>query len=125
MHKITLLPGDGIGSEVAEAAQIVIEASGVKISWDIQQVEQKALDVFGDTLPVHGSAPEIVGKNIANPAALMLSGALMLRHIKETAAGDRLESAVLNVIREANVRTADLGGNAGTLEFAEAVAAKL
>ena len=75
--------------------------------------------------PVHGSAPEIAGKNIANPAALILSGALMLRHINETAAGDRLESAVLNVIREANVRTADLGGNAGTLEFAEAVSANL
>lgn len=75
--------------------------------------------------PVHGSAPEIAGKNIANPAALMLSGALMLRHINETAAGDRLESAVINVIREGKVRTADLGGNSGTLEFAEAVSAKL
>jgi len=75
--------------------------------------------------PVHGSAPEIAGKNIANPAALMLSGVLMLRHINETAAGDRLERAVLDVIREGNVRTADLGGNAGTLEFAEAVSAKL
>jgi isocitrate dehydrogenase (NAD+) len=75
--------------------------------------------------PVHGSAPEIAGKNIANPAALILSGALMLRHINETAAGDRLENAVINVIREGNVRTADLGGNAGTLEFADAVAAKL
>ena len=75
--------------------------------------------------PVHGSAPEIAGKNIANPAALMLSGVLMLRHINETAAGDRLERAVLDVIREGNVRTVDLGGNAGTLEFAEAVSAKL
>ena len=52
MHKITLLPGDGIGPEVAVAAQLVIEATGVKISWDIQQVGQKALDAFGDTLPV-------------------------------------------------------------------------
>jgi isocitrate/isopropylmalate dehydrogenase len=55
----------------------------------------------------------------------MLSGALMLRHINETAAGDRLENAVINVIREGNVRTADLGGKAGTLEFADAVSAKL
>ena len=52
MRKITLLPGDGIGPEVAEAAQTVIEATGVKISWDIQQVGQKALDEFGDTLPM-------------------------------------------------------------------------
>jgi isocitrate dehydrogenase (NAD+) len=331
MHKITLLPGDGIGPEVAEAAKIVIEATGVKVSWDIQQVGQKALDAFGDTLPVqviesikknrvalkapvttpvgsgfrsvnvalrkeldlyanfrpcrtfpgiesryenidliivrentedlyagiermidedtgesvkiitrkgserivrfaceyalahgrkkvtavhkanimkctdglflevarsvakdypslvfddklvdalcmdlvmipesydvlvlpnlygdivsdlcsglvgglgvspganigikcaifepvHGSAPEIAGKNIANPAALILSGALMLRHIGETAAGDRLENAVIYVIKEGKVKTADLGGNAGTLEFADAVAAKL
>ena len=75
--------------------------------------------------PVHGSAPEIAGKNIANPSALMLSGALMLRHINESAAGDRLERAVLDVIREGNIRTADLGGNAGTFQFAEAVSAKL
>ena len=55
----------------------------------------------------------------------MLSGVLMLRHINETDAGDRLESAVLEVIREGTVRIDDLGGNAGTLEFAEAVSSKL
>jgi len=75
--------------------------------------------------PVHGSAPGMAGKNIANPTATILSGVLMLRHIAETDAGDRLESAVLDVIREGNVRTADLGGSAGTFEFAEAVSSKL
>ena len=55
----------------------------------------------------------------------MLLGVFMLRHINETDAGDRLESAVLDVVREGTVRAADLGGNAGTLQFAEAVASKL
>ncbi len=75
--------------------------------------------------PVHGSAPEIAGKNIANPAATILSGALMLKHIMETDAGDRLEKAVINVIKDGVVRTGDLGGNAGTLEFAEEVSSRI
>ena len=72
--------------------------------------------------PVHGSAPKYAGQNKANPTALMLSGALMLRHLGETDAADRVERAVREVIAEGRTVTYDLGGSAGTREFGEAVA---
>ena len=75
--------------------------------------------------PVHGSAPKYAGQNRANPTALILSGALMLRHLGETDAADALESATRDVIADGTTVTYDLGGTAGTSEFAEAVAARL
>ena len=75
--------------------------------------------------PVHGSAPELAGQNRANPAAAMRSAALMLEYLGEAAAGARLEQAVLKVLREGRVRTADLGGSAGTDMFADAVVSEL
>ncbi len=75
--------------------------------------------------PVHGSAPKYAGQNKANPTALILSGALMLRHLGETAAADAVETAVRAVIAEGRTVTYDLGGTAGTREFGEAVAARL
>jgi isocitrate dehydrogenase (NAD+) len=75
--------------------------------------------------PVHGSAPKYAGQNKANPTALMLSGALMLRHLDETAAADRVEEAVRGVIAEGERVTYDLGGTAGTREFGEAVAQRV
>jgi isocitrate dehydrogenase (NAD+) len=75
--------------------------------------------------PVHGSAPKYAGQNRANPTALILSGALMLRHLGETDAADAVESATRDVIAEGTTVTYDLGGTAGTSEFAEAVAARL
>jgi isocitrate dehydrogenase (NAD+) len=75
--------------------------------------------------PVHGSAPKYAGQNKANPTALMLSGALMLRHLGETDAADRVEAAVRDVIAEGRTVTYDLGGSAGTREFGEAVASRV
>jgi isocitrate dehydrogenase (NAD+) len=75
--------------------------------------------------PVHGSAPKYAGQNKANPTALMLSGALMLRHLGETDAADRVETAVRSVIAEGKTTTYDLGGNAGTREFAAEVVARV
>jgi isocitrate dehydrogenase (NAD+) len=75
--------------------------------------------------PVHGSAPKYAGQNRANPTALILSGALMLRHLGETEAADTVESATREVIAEGTTVTHDLGGTAGTREFAEAVAARV
>jgi isocitrate dehydrogenase (NAD+) len=72
--------------------------------------------------PVHGSAPKYAGQNKANPTALLLSAALMLRHLGETEAADRVESAVRGVIAEGRTVTYDLGGSAGTREFGAAVA---
>ncbi len=75
--------------------------------------------------PVHGSAPKYAGQNKANPTALMLSGALMLRHLGETDAAVTVEGAVRAVIAEGTTVTYDLGGSAGTREFGEAVAARV
>ena len=74
---------------------------------------------------VHGSAPDIAGKNLANPTALLLSALLMLRHIGEGAMADRIMTALGAVLSEGKIRTRDLGGSAGTREFADAICARL
>jgi isocitrate dehydrogenase (NAD+) len=75
--------------------------------------------------PVHGSAPKYAGQNRANPTALILSGALMLRHLGEPAAATRVEDALREVIAEGRATTYDLGGSAGTSQFADAIVARL
>jgi isocitrate dehydrogenase (NAD+) len=74
---------------------------------------------------VHGSAPDIAGKNVANPTALLLSALLMLRHIGEDVIADRIMKAVGDVLREGRIRTRDLGGTASTTEYAEAICRQL
>jgi isocitrate dehydrogenase (NAD+) len=74
---------------------------------------------------VHGSAPDIAGRGIANPTALLQSGILMLRYIDEREAADRIQNALFEVLREGKVRTRDIGGTASTAEFADAIIAKL
>jgi len=74
---------------------------------------------------VHGSAPDIAGKNLANPTALLLSAVLMLRHIDEGVAADRIMQALSRVLTGAQVRTHDLGGTASTTEFGDAIANSL
>jgi len=69
---------------------------------------------------VHGSAPDIAGRHIANPTATILAAAMMLRHIGEPATADRLERAV-DIALEHGPRTPDLGGQASTEQFAETV----
>src|SRR5690606_16744084 len=73
---------------------------------------------------VHGSAPDIAGRGLANPTALLLSGVLMLRHIGEDAIADRVTGA-LHAVLEGRVRTRDLGGSASTREFTEAICRRL
>ena len=70
---------------------------------------------------VHGTAPDIAGRGIANPTALVLSGAMMLQHMGETAAATRVQAAVEKVYREGRWLTRDIGGKASTAEFARAV----
>jgi isocitrate dehydrogenase (NAD+) len=74
---------------------------------------------------VHGSAPDIAGKGIANPTAMMLSSALMLFHLKEIQAAERLQSAVEAVYAGGVHTTPDVGGTAGTTEFTDAVIAAI
>ena len=74
---------------------------------------------------VHGSAPKYAGLNKANPTALMLSGVLLLRHIGEQAAAERVEGAIRAVLSEGRTVTYDLGGTAGTSQYADAIVARL
>jgi isocitrate dehydrogenase (NAD+) len=74
---------------------------------------------------VHGTAPDIAGKGLANPTALLLSAVLMLRHLEQDAAADRVERATHAVYRESRWLTRDVGGSASTDEFTRAVIGEL
>ena len=74
---------------------------------------------------VHGSAPDIAGKGVANPLACLMSGVMMLNHLHEDALGERIKTAYNAVLAEGTVRTRDLGGSARTNEFVDAVIAHL
>jgi isocitrate dehydrogenase (NAD+) len=74
---------------------------------------------------VHGSAPDIAGKGLANPTALILSAVLMLRYLNEPAAADRIENAVRSVLAKGETRTGDIGGKATTTQYVEALLAAM
>ncbi len=75
--------------------------------------------------PVHGSAPKYAGQDRANPTALILSGVLMLRHLGEQAAAERVETALRDVVAEGRHTTYDLGGSTGTAAYADAIIERL
>jgi isocitrate dehydrogenase (NAD+) len=85
-------------------------APGANLGWEYNVFE-----------PVHGSAPDIAGLGVADPLAMILTAALMLRHLSRGEAADRVESAVAAVLKEGNIRTRDLGGTATTGEMTEAI----
>ena len=85
-------------------------AAGANLGWEYAVFE-----------PVHGSAPDIAGKGVANPIAMILSGAMLLRHVKEPAAAEAVERAVDRVLERGDVRTPDLGGSSSTDEVAAAI----
>jgi isocitrate dehydrogenase (NAD+) len=74
---------------------------------------------------VHGTAPDIAGKGLANPTALTMSSILMLQYLGERTAAERIEAALISVYREGKHVTKDVGGKAGTQEFTDAVIAAL
>jgi isocitrate dehydrogenase (NAD+) len=74
---------------------------------------------------VHGSAPDIAGKNVANPLALIMSAVMMLEHLHEDAIAQKIQKAYDAVLAEGKTLTRDLGGTAGTNEFADAIIAKM
>jgi isocitrate dehydrogenase (NAD+) len=74
---------------------------------------------------VHGTAPDIAGKGFANPTALLMSSALLLDHLGEQSAAEHIQKALEKVYRQAKHTTRDVGGKAGTEEFADAVIAAL
>jgi len=85
-------------------------AAGANLGWEYAVFE-----------PVHGSAPDIAGTGVANPIAMIMSGAMLLRHVGEPDAAARVESAVDAVLAQGEVRTPDLGGRSTTDEIAEAI----
>ena len=74
--------------------------------------------------PVHGSAPRLAGKGIANPSAMVLSAVLMLEYLEENEEARKLEKALITVLSEGKVVTPDLGGSATTMEMAAEIQAK-
>jgi len=74
---------------------------------------------------VHGTAPDIAGKGLANPTALLMSSILMLNHLGEKTTAERIEKALIKVYKEGKHVTKDVGGKAGTQEFTDAVIAAL
>lgn len=85
-------------------------AAGANLGWEYAVFE-----------PVHGSAPDIAGRGLANPIAMIRSGAMLLRHVGEQARAASLEAAVDRVLARGDVRTPDLGGTSSTVEVATAV----
>lgn len=71
--------------------------------------------------PVHGSAPDIAGMNIANPTAAVLSGIMMLRYIGEDAAALKIENALKKTLKDKKLHTKDIGGNLSTTEFKDEI----
>jgi isocitrate dehydrogenase (NAD+) len=85
-------------------------AAGANLGWEYAVFE-----------PVHGSAPDIAGRGVANPIAMILSGAMLLRHLHEAAAATAVERAVDRVLERGDTRTPDLGGTSSTEEVAAAI----
>jgi len=73
---------------------------------------------------VHGSAPDLAGKGVANPVALFLAAAMMLDHVHRNDLAQRLRKAIDETLNEDKVRTGDLGGTASTKEFVQAIVAR-
>jgi len=120
-----------------EPAECIVDACAMQMVRDANRLDVIVTEnLYGDILSdpganigesaavfeaVHGSAPDIAGKGIANPTALIQSAVMMLHHVGETAAGTRIEEALLAVYRRREARTADLGGTMTTDAFADAV----
>ena len=160
VHKANILKkSDGLFLDVArqvsqnfpqiEYDECIVDAAAMKLVLDPHQFDVLVMEnLFGDILSdltsglvgglgltpsgnlgdemavfeaVHGTAPDIAGQGKANPTALILSGALMLRRLQETAAADQIETAVRKVIAEGQNVTGDLGGNASTDRYVDAV----
>jgi isocitrate dehydrogenase (NAD+) len=113
MLNVLLLPnlyGDIISDLCAGLVGGLGLAPGANLGWE-----------YGLFEAVHGSAPDIAGKGVANPIAMILSAAMMLRHLAATKEADAIEAAVSGVLAQGNVRTPDMGGTAGTMDVAGAI----
>jgi isocitrate dehydrogenase (NAD+) len=110
----TNLFGDILSDEIAGLIGGLGMAPGANIGIDAAIFEA-----------VHGSAPDIAGKGIANPIALMLAAAMMLEHLNKTVEGQRLRRAIADTLNVDHVRTGDLGGKATTAQFTAALVSRI
>ena len=136
-----------------ECNDVIIDAAAMKLVLDPSQFDViVTTNMFGDILSdeiaglvgglglapganigdgaaifeaVHGSAPDIAGRGIANPSALLLAGCEMLDYLGEAAAADRVRTALVVTLRDDAIRTPDLRGHATTLEFTDAILRRL
>ncbi|MGH2595352.1 MAG: isocitrate/isopropylmalate dehydrogenase family protein, partial [Actinomycetota bacterium] len=150
LRTFTEIAADPIIRGDVEVEQIQIDHLSMRLAWEPEAFDVLLLpNLYGDILsdlcaglvgglglvpganigweyavfePVHGSAPDIAGKGRANPIAMILSGAMMLRHLRESEAAERVERAVDEVLGAGVVRTPDLGGTSSTSEVAETIA---
>ncbi|KIO13057.1 hypothetical protein M404DRAFT_19727 [Pisolithus tinctorius Marx 270] len=106
------------GDIISDAAAALVGSLGL-----VPSVNAGDTFVMGE--PVHGSAPDIAGQNIANPLAAIRSAALMLRHLGYTDGADRIERAADEVIREGKCLTPDLGGKSKTTEVVDEVVRRI
>ena len=121
-HFDTILTENMFGDILSDEASVITGSLGLLPSASIGNSDPPTPGLFE---PVHGSAPDIAGQGIANPLAMFLSAAMMLRHgLGREAEAAALESAVDRALDE-GLRTRDLGGNAGTAEATQAVLAHL
>ena len=105
------------GDVLTDIGAIITGSMGLAPSGNINP-ERAFPSVFE---PVHGSAPDIAGKGIANPMATVFSGAMMLRHLGETKAADAVDAAVESVLRDGETMPVDLGGSASTQAIGDAI----
>ncbi len=110
----TNLFGDILSDEAAQITGSLGLAAGANIG-----------DSYGMFEPVHGSAPKYAGMNRVNPIATIMAASMMLDYLGEKEAAARIEKAVLKVLREGKVRTADLGGTSTTSQIGSAIAEKV
>ncbi|MCL2867919.1 MAG: isocitrate/isopropylmalate dehydrogenase family protein [Candidatus Bathyarchaeota archaeon] len=110
----TNLFGDILSDEAAQVTGSLGLAAGANIG-----------ETYGMFEPVHGSAPKYTGMNRVNPIATILAGAMMLNYLGEKEAAKKIEEAVVTVLVEGKIRTADLGGKATTSDMADAIVEKI
>src|SRR5712675_2291773 len=109
------------GDILSDLGPAVVGSIGIAPSGNINP-EREYPSMFE---PVHGSAPDIAGRGIANPIGQIWSGAMMLDHLGEGAAASAVERAIAEVLAEAGTRTPDLGGNASTTDLGAAIVAAI
>ena len=109
------------GDILSDLGPAVVGSIGIAPSGNINP-EREYPSMFE---PVHGSAPDIAGRGIANPIGQIWSGAMMLDHFGETAAAAAVERAIAEVLADGGTRTPDLGGNAGTTDLGAAITAAI